>query len=233
MCSDFSILYQDDVLCAVAKPSGIMVHRSAITTDRVFLNDLLRERIGRRVWPAHRLDRATSGVLLFALTADAAAVLGRQFERGTVEKRYLTLVRGWLPDEGRIDRPLRDGRGAGRDYEALTCFRCLGRTELPVAVAPHATARYSLAEVRPETGRTHQIRRHFNHIAHPIVGDVNHGDRHHNRLFRQRYGCHRLLLHASCLGFTHPDSGEPVRIEADLEAEFSAVLNAVGLSAAA
>ena len=97
MCSDFSILYQDDVLCAVAKPSGIMVHRSAITTDRVFLNDLLRERIGRRVWPAHRLDRATSGVLLFALTADAAAVLGRQFERGTVEKRYLALVRGWLP----------------------------------------------------------------------------------------------------------------------------------------
>jgi tRNA pseudouridine65 synthase len=231
MSTDFQILHQDDVLCAVAKPSGIMVHRSAITADRVFLNDLLRARIGRRVWPAHRLDRATSGVLLFALTADAAAALGRQFELGTVEKRYLALVRGWLPDEGRIDRPLRDGRGAGRDYDALTRFRCLGRTELPVAVAPHATARYSLAEVRPETGRTHQIRRHFNHIAHPIVGDVNHGDRHHNRLFRERYGCHRLLLHASCLAFTHPDSGETLRIEADLEPEFNAVLDAVGLSA--
>ena len=233
MSTDFQILHQDDAVCAVVKPSGILVHRTPISTDRVFMVDLLRQRIGRRVWPAHRLDRATSGVLLFALTADAAAALGRQFERGTVEKRYLALVRGWLPDEGRIDRPLRDGRGAGRDYEALTCFRCLGRIELPVAVAPHATARYSLTEVHPETGRTHQIRRHFNHIAHPIVGDVNHGDRHHNRLFRQRYGCHRLLLHASCLGFTHPGSGDPMRIEASLAPEFSAVLNALGLSAAA
>ncbi len=231
MSTEFQILHQDDAICAVTKPSGLLVHRTAISTDRVFLVDLLRGRIGRRVWPAHRLDRATSGVLLFALSADAAAALGRQFELGRVEKRYLALARGWLPDQGEIDRPLRDGRGnSAREREALTRFRCLGRSELPVAVAPHATARYSLVEARPETGRTHQIRRHFKHIAHPIVGDVNHGDRHHNRLFRERYGCHRLLLHASGLRFEHPENGAMLRLEAALPPDFGAVLNALGLS---
>lgn len=234
MCSDFAILFQDDVLCAIAKPSGMLVHRTPISTDRVFVADRLREQIGRRVWPAHRLDRATSGVLLFALSAAAAGSLGRQFETGAVEKRYLALVRGWLPDQGEIDRPLRDGRGSSaRERDALTRFRCLGRAELAVAVAPHASARYSLAEIRPATGRTHQIRRHLNHIAHPIVGDVNHGDRHHNRLFRDRYDCHRLLLHASSLGVRHPETGKPLRIEAPLATEFAALLAALGLSAPA
>lgn len=230
MTREFQILCLNDVLCAVAKPSGILVHRTPISPDRVFLVDLLREQIGRRVWPVHRLDRATSGVMLFALSTDAAAALGQQFERGEVEKCYLALVRGWLPEHGEIDHPLRDGRGcSAREREALTRFRCLGQAELDVAVAPHATARYSLAEVRPATGRTHQIRRHFNHIAHPIVGDVNHGDRHHNRLFRERYDCHRLLLHASSLGFRHPDSDEWMTIAAEPAPAFGAVLDALGL----
>jgi tRNA pseudouridine65 synthase len=222
------ILYLDDRLCAVAKPSGIMVHATNISTDRLFITQLLQRRLGRAVKAAHRLDRATSGALLFALDREAAADLGRQFSAGSVEKRYLAVVRGWVDDEGRIDRPLQRPRGLAQP--AVTHYRCLGRIELPVPVPPHDSARYSFVEARPETGRRHQIRRHFNGIAHPIVGDVNHGDRRHNRLFRARFGCHRLLLHAERLAFRHPEDGRLVTIHAPPPADFRGVLNTLGWS---
>lgn len=222
------ILYMDDRLCAVAKPCGIMVHRSSISTDRVFLADLLREQLGQRIWTVHRLDRATSGVLLFALDVEMAAELGRLFEGGAIAKRYLAVVRGWLDDCGRVEKPLAGARNKTRD--ALTLYRCLARTELPVAVPPHQTARYSLALVEPKTGRTHQIRRHFNHISHPIVGDVNHGDRRHNRLFRARFGCHRLLLHAASLKFEHPGHGRKLHINAPPPEDFLSVTESPGWS---
>ncbi|MDT8409334.1 MAG: pseudouridine synthase [Wenzhouxiangellaceae bacterium] len=222
------ILYLDDRICALEKPSGIMVHRTGITTDRIFLVDLLRAKLGRRIWTVHRLDRATSGVLLFALDREMAGVLGRQFEAGTVGKRYLAVVRGWLDDGGEIDKSLRTG--ANRLRDALTVYRCLARTELPVAVAPHATSRYSLASVEPKTGRMHQIRRHFNHVSHPIVGDVNHGDRHHNRLFRERFDSHRLLLHAASLDFMHPDLDRRLALAAALPPDFSGLLEQLGWS---
>lgn len=218
-------LYIDEHVCAIAKPTGIMVHYSRISTDTTFLADLLREQLGRRVWPAHRLDRATSGVLLFALNAEAAAVLGRQFEAGTVAKRYLALVRGWLDDGGVIDRPLK--KSGKREQPAVTRYRCLARTELNEPVPPHPTARYSLVELEPETGRTHQLRRHLNGIAHPIVGDVGHGDRRHNRLFRMKFGCHRLLLHAASLAFDHPATGERMDLRCELASEFRAVVDAL------
>lgn len=222
------LLYLDQRLCAVAKPSGIMVHRTGISTDRVFLVDLLREQLGQRIWTVHRLDRATSGVLLFALDVEMAAEMGRLFEAGAILKRYLAVVRGWLDDCGRIDRPLSGARNKTRD--AVTLYRCQARTELPVAVPPHETARYSLARVEPKTGRTHQIRRHFNHISHPIVGDVNHGDRRHNRLFRTRFGCHRLLLHAASLEFVHPADDRRIRIDATPPDDFLSVIEALGWS---
>lgn len=219
------LLYLDDRLCAIAKPVGIMVHRTGISTDRVFLVDLLRERLGRRIWTIHRLDRATSGVLLFALDVEMAAAMGRLFEAGEITKRYLAVVRGWLDESGEIDKPLSGARNKTRD--ALTRYRRLAVTELPVAVPPHETARYSLALIEPQTGRTHQIRRHFNHISHPIVGDVNHGDRRHNRLFRARFGCHRLLLHAVSLAFRHPGTQLPLNLYAPLPTEFFEVGSAL------
>ncbi|MEX2499399.1 MAG: pseudouridine synthase [Wenzhouxiangellaceae bacterium] len=222
------LLYLDDRLCAIAKPCGIMVHRTGISTDRVFLVDLLRERLGRRIWTVHRLDRATSGVLLFALDVEMAAELGRLFEAGAIAKRYLAVVRGWLDESGAIDKPLRGARNKTRN--ALTRYRRIATTELPVAVPPHETARYSLAVVEPKTGRTHQIRRHFNHISHPIVGDVNHGDRRHNRLFRIRFGCHRLLLHAVSLEFEHPATGRPLNVHAAPSDDFLEVVGALGWS---
>lgn len=222
------LLHLDDRLCAIAKPSGIMVHRTSISNDRVFLVDLLRERLDRRIWTLHRLDRATSGVLLFALDVDMAAEMGRLFEAGTIFKRYLAVVRGWLEENGEIDKPLSGARNKTRD--ALTHYRRIATTELPVAVPPHQSARYSLALVEPKTGRTHQIRRHFNHISHPIVGDVNHGDRRHNRLFREHFGCHRLLLHAMSLEFQHPGLGIPVNLHAPPPEEFMTVGSALGWS---
>lgn len=222
------LLYLDDRLCAIAKPSGIMVHRTGISTDRVFLVDLLRERLGRRIWTVHRLDRATSGVLLFALDVEMAAAMGRLFEAGEITKRYLAVVRGWLDESGEIDKPLRGARNKTRD--ALTRYRRLAATELPVAVPPHETARYSLALIEPRTGRTHQIRRHLNHISHPIVGDVNHGDRRHNRLFRTRFGCHRLLLHAGSLEFEHPGTGRSLNLPAPPPGDFLDVAGALGWS---
>lgn len=224
------VLHRDKRLVVVDKPSGLMVHRTSISRDSVFLAELLREQLGQRVWTVHRLDRATSGILLCAMDVEAAGELGKQFMAGTVDKRYLAVVRGWIDDEGVVDRPLKHERRG--DQEALTRFRCLGRAELDEAVAPHPTSRYSLVELVPETGRRHQLRRHMNGMAHPIIGDVNHGDRRHNRLFRMKFGSHRLLLHAERLAFDHPDSGERIELRTGPPAEFRNVVEALGWRAA-
>ncbi len=220
------ILHRDDRLVVVAKPSGLMVHRTNISRDRVFLSEILREQLGQRVWTVHRLDRATSGVLLCALDVEAAGELGKQFMAGTVDKRYLAVVRGWIGDEGVVDRPLRHERRG--DQDAITRFRCLARAELGEPVAPHPTARYSLVELVPETGRRHQLRRHMNGLAHPIIGDVNHGDRRHNRLFRIKFGSHRLLLHAERLAFDHPDGTRRLDLKTTVPDEFGQVIDALG-----
>ena len=226
--TSIGVLYRDERLVVVDKPSGLMVHRTNISRDRIFLSELLRDQLGQRVWMVHRLDRATSGVLLCALDVEAAAELGKQFMAGTVEKRYLAVVRGWIDDKGTIDRPLNhEQRG---EQEAITHFRCLARAELDEPVATHPTARYSLVELVPETGRRHQLRRHLNGIAHPIVGDVNHGDRRHNRLFRMKFASHRLLLHAERLAFDHPESGQRLDQFTPPPAEFMQLVDSLGWS---
>ena len=155
-----------------------------------------------------------------------AAELGRLFETGAIAKRYLAVVRGWLDETGEIDKPLSGARNKTR--EALTRYRRLATVELPVPVPPHRTARYSLAEIEPKTGRTHQIRRHLNHVSHPVVGDVNHGDRRHNRLFRARFGCYRLLLHALSLEFPYPGTGSALNLQTPPPNEFRDVADAMG-----
>jgi tRNA pseudouridine65 synthase len=222
------VLHLDDRVVVVAKPSGLMVHRTNISRDKVFLSEILREQLGQRVWTVHRLDRATSGVLLCALDAETAGELGKQFMAGSVEKRYLAIVRGWIDDEGTIDRPLKhEQRG---DQASITHYRCLARTELDEPVAPHPTARYSLVDLAPETGRRHQLRRHLNGVAHPIIGDVNHGDRRHNRLFRMKFGSHRLLLHAERLAFDHPESGHRVTFSTAPPDDVQKTITALGWS---
>ena len=215
-----AVLYADDAIVVVDKPAGLAVHRSGlIGRDDAYLVDLVRESTGRTLYLAHRLDRATSGVVLLGASKDIVAMLGAQFMARTVVKRYLAIVRGFLDHEGAIDHPL-DAPGKPEAKAALTRYRTLGRIELPIPLSRYDSVRYSLLEVEPETGRYQQIRRHFRHVSHHLVGDTTHGRGEHNRLFRAQFGVHRLLLHAESLAFDHPHGGARTTIHAPLDAAF-------------
>ena len=197
-----AILHQDADLVAIDKPAGLLVHPSAIDAHAgATALTVLRDQLGERLWPLHRLDKGTSGVLLFARNADAARHWGMAFEQGAIQKRYIALVRGWPAEAGTIDHPLaRDPElpSAGQAHrEATTRFRRLGCYEWRFSVeGRHPTSRYALVEAEPLTGRRHQIRRHFKHIAHPLVGDATHGKGAHNRAVARYLGIERLWLHA-------------------------------------
>jgi len=221
------VLYEDASLVVVNKPSGVLVHRSGEAPDRVTCMQLLRNQLGHHVFPLHRLDRQTSGVLVFARDAEAAARLCALFAEGAVSKRYLAVVRGWCEEAVTVDRPLRD-EDSEVERDAVTRVRLLARVELPVAVGPYESARFSLVEACPETGRRHQIRRHLRSISHPIVGDTRHGEGRQNRLFREHFGVERMLLHALALEFTDPGTGLRVNVEAPLDTVFLGVCERFG-----
>jgi tRNA pseudouridine65 synthase len=230
-----SILYRDSQLVAIDKPSGLLVHRSVVDArERRFAVQLLRDQIGQRVYPVHRLDKGTSGVLLFALDPATARVVATQFAAGDTRKRYLAVVRGWPPELGLVDRAL---GGVEDDLlptpdpmpkPARTRFRRLATVELPVPIDRYPAARYALLELEPLSGRRHQLRRHLAGLSHPIVGDSTYGSGRHNRLFRERYGCTRLLLACTALEYTHPADGRRVRIEAPLGDDFARVVEQLG-----
>lgn len=230
------ILYRDDWLVAIDKPPGLLVHRSDLDRHETrFAVQLLRDQLGRRVFPAHRLDKGTSGVLLFAFDPEIVRGLARQFEDGTVAKTYLAVVRGWPPEAGAIDHALarkHDEYGrqlpAAEAQPALTHFRRLACAELPLCVDRYPQTRYALVELRPQTGRQHQLRRHMKHIGHPIIGDATHGKGVHNRFFQREFGCGRLLLACTHLGFTHPATGRKVGVGGTVNGEFAALLERFG-----
>ncbi len=221
------------------KPSGLLVHRTALASDATaFAVQRLRNQLGRPVYPAHRLDRATSGVLLFALEPRVHARLAAAFESGAVRKRYLAIVRGWPPPALSIDHALsrlEEDAGSGpatAPRPAHTELSRLATVELPVRVDRYPSSRYALVALEPSTGRRHQLRRHLKHVGHPIIGDTTYGQGRHNRLFRDRYGCSRLLLHALALTLTHPLTGSPLTIHAPPPPDFAAVAAALGFSPA-
>jgi tRNA pseudouridine65 synthase len=214
------VLYQDDDLLVVDKPSGLVVHRGWARDGQVVMT-LARALAGRHVYPVHRLDRGTSGVLVLALTAAAAGALGGAFEAGRVRKRYLALVRGIPPEAGVVDHPIPRVPGGPR-VPAVTRFRRLATFE-----------RYAWLEAFPETGRLHQVRRHLKHISHPVIGDVRYGKGEHNRLFRTRFGLYRLALHAAEVSLEHPESGAPASFLAPLPADLAGPLAAMGLASPA
>lgn len=223
-----NILFQDAHFVAIDKPPGMLVHRSRISTDSVFVLQTLRDQLQRRVYPVHRLDRATSGVLVFGLSAAAAGLLVRQFERRSVDKEYLAVVRGWVGVDDVIDHPLSDDEGSGRLQGARTRYHRLATIELPVRVDRYPSSRYSLVSVVPETGRRQQIRKHFKHISHHLIGDTTHGNGRHNRLFRERYNIRRLLLMARRLDFDHPYRGRRVSVSAALDGDWTMICRLFG-----
>ena len=234
------VLYRDEHLIAIHKPAGLLVHRTVLDRHETrFAVQLLRDQIGQRVYPAHRLDRGTSGVLLFALDRETAHALGTQFETQQIDKTYLALVRGHPPEAGRIDHALsrqyddyefRPPDTVGEAQQAVTHYHRLAIAELPYRVDRYPSSRYALLELKPETGRRHQLRRHLKHLAHPIIGDATYGKGRHNRLFQELFACHRLLLACLSMRLTHPVSGQSLALSAPLADDFSSVIAALGWS---
>lgn len=236
------ILYQDDAIVIVHKAAGMLVHRSPLAAHatRILMTEL-RDQLGQWVYPVHRLDRPTEGLMVFALSPSHAATLCDAFARHQVDKRYLAIVRGHAPESCCIERPLREEDGKRPKAEcpampALTNITRLATVTLDVAVDRYPTARYALVEARPTTGRRHQIRRHLSGIGHPIIGDAKHGKSTHNRYFKSTFfpdgeGDTRLLLASTYLSLPHPVTGDMLTVSASLSSGFSALLNHMGWQA--
>ncbi|WP_151993278.1 tRNA pseudouridine(65) synthase TruC [Buttiauxella massiliensis] len=234
------IIYQDEWLVAVNKPSGWLVHRSWLDRhETVFVMQTVRDQIGKHVFTVHRLDRPTSGVLLMALSSEVAHLLSQQFENHQIQKRYHAVTRGWLEDDTVLDYPLVEeldkiaDKKATQDKEAqpaVTHYRGLATVEMPVPVGRYPTARYSLVELEPKTGRKHQLRRHMSHLRHPMIGDSKHGDLRQNRAAAEHFGCERLMLHASQLSLNHPVTGEPLCLRASLDDTWMQMMSQFGWS---
>ncbi len=224
---ELEIVYQDEYFVAVNKPAGMLVHRSWLDKHETqFVMQTLRDQIGQHVFPLHRLDRPTSGVLVFALSSEVASQVMPMFAEHKMEKTYHAIVRGWIEEEGVLDYALKveldkiADKFASQEkeaQEAVTAYKPLAKVEVPYPTGKFPTTRYCLMEMKPKTGRKHQLRRHMAHLRHPIVGDTSHGDGKHNKLFRNEFDSHRLLLHASELRFVHPFTNEELVMKASID----------------
>lgn len=231
------IVYRDEHYVAVFKPAGLMVHRGKMTRpDEPVLLQTLRDQLNQFVYPVHRLDRPTAGLILFGLNGAAAAKMVDLFTTRRVEKHYQALVRGFVDDQGVIDRPLQEKFGEEWDagstldnptQEASTSYLTLARYQVPWPLGEFESTRYSLIEVKPHTGRWHQIRRHFNHIAHPVIGDHRHGDHRYNQMVFAKTGVYRMMLTSMRLDFRHPYTHENLSILVGRGSQFDQLIAAM------
>jgi len=234
---DDLVLYRDGELLGINKPPGVPVHGSNILEDAPeTLLTMVRKHQGRLSHLVHRLDRPVSGVLLFTSSRRMLTELGQLFEHRQAKKCYLAVARGWTEAIGTISHPLlppKDERKtASAARQAVTRYERIARAETPFPVRPYPASRYSLLALYPETGRRHQLRMHMKHISHHLIGDTTYGRGEHNRMFREQFGCSRLLLHAWSLEFNHPVSGQKLLIQAPLDVVFSNVIAALGWAGA-
>lgn len=218
------ILYKDDHIVAVNKLHGLLVHQSPIARDaEEFALQMLRDQLGITVYPSHRLDRKTSGILVFALDKPTDRIMQQKFQNREVEKKYVALVRGFAPREMTIDYALKNENEVVQ--EAVTHFKTLEYFDINIPFGKHKTSRYSLVEAIPETGRMHQLRKHFAHIFHPIIGDRPHGCNKQNRFWLENFQMKTMLLHACELSFKHPYTNEIVTIKVGISEEFRRALS--------
>jgi len=232
---ELEILYKDEYLVVINKPSGLLVHKSMIDRHEIyFAMKMLRDQIGQWVYPVHRLDKPTSGVLLFALDKHTAKLMSEQFSIHSITKKYIAVVRGYINESGIIDHPITqkldkiaDKKSSPKEpQEAKTIYKLLNRVELPHSVGRYDKTRYSLVELLPQTGRKHQLRRHMKHLSHHILGDTKYGRGEHNKMIRENYSCHRLLLHAIELTFIHPYTNKTIKLEAKYDDTFLSIFKA-------
>ncbi|BDD09045.1 tRNA pseudouridine(65) synthase TruC [Fulvitalea axinellae] len=223
------ILYKDNDIVAINKPNNLLVHRTPLARgEKQFAMQMLRDQLGQHVYPIHRIDRPTSGVLLFGLNKRITAEIQNLFEEHLTIKKYWLIARGHTPENDEINIPINS------EYDetlrdAQTIFKTIARTEIPFQTSKFPTSRYSLVEAQPLTGRTHQIRQHFAKIRHYILGDRRYGDCKQNKLFDEHPG-KGLLLHSRSLSFTHPTTKKEVTITAPLRDHFKRSLKFIGLS---
>lgn len=231
------VIFRDEHLIVINKPSGLLVHRSAIDKHEArFAMQMLRDQIGQHVFPVHRLDKPTSGVLIFALSPTIATLMGTIFSKHQLQKTYLAIVRGIAPEYRLLDYPLVEELDKYTDKKArnpeakaaITEFFRLADVELPFQIDKYPTSRYSLVKCIPQTGRKHQIRRHLKHLSHPIIGDAKHGKGDHNRFFQQEFNAHRLLLAATELSFIHPITNMDITLTAPLDDVMTQLIHKFG-----
>nr|WP_258405137.1 tRNA pseudouridine(65) synthase TruC [Shewanella psychrotolerans] len=235
---EIQILFEDEDVVVIHKPAGLLVHRSYLARrERFFAMQMTRDKVGCHVFPVHRLDRPTSGVLLFAKSGEMANVLCEQFAAKEVEKQYLAIVRGNILQGDILDYPLKQEFDELGDkhvdpnkaaQEAQTSYQPLLNCEIPYPSGRYATSRYCLVKLTPHTGRKHQLRRHMAHLRHPIIGDTTHGDGKQNRFIREQFGINRLWLIAKKLSFNHPRTGLRISVETDLEQEWHTLFGEFG-----
>lgn len=230
---ELPIIFEDDEYLAINKPAGVLVHKTPLEKDpeALFAVQILEEQVGYKVYPLHRIDRPTTGVLLFGKSSKAASILQPQFFENTIKKYYVAIVRGYLPEaHGLIDLPLAKDMKFSLQ-EARTEYWELGSCEVPyVSSDRYTTSRYSLVKVYPHTGRMHQIRRHFAHLRHYIIGDTTHGDNKQNNFFASKFQLANMLLHAWELNFIQPFSNQALTITADIPDHFKKTMVDLSLS---
>lgn len=216
------ILYRDEHLIAINKPGGMLVHKSFYSgeADAYAIREL-KKQIGQSVYPVHRLDRKTSGILLFTLDKETLRIMSDRFAARQVEKKYLAILRGWTKEEETIDYDLTNEDGTRQN--AITRYQRLQTAEIDLAFGAHQTSRYCLVEAVLETGRMHQLRKHFKHILHPILGCRRYGCNKQNKLWLENFGMTKMMLHAHRLVFNHPISNEKITLNAVINDEFKRV----------
>lgn len=222
------IIFEDEDYIAINKPCAIMVHPTKITEDKVFLMQILRDQIGQRVYTVHRLDRPTSGALLFGKSSEAAAKVSALFREQQVKKEYRAIVRGFMDEKGLINHPIANKKYA-EPQRAVTLYKNLDAVTYPAAIGPYPSSRYTYLALFPQTGRRHQLRRHLSHLRHPIIGDKKYGDIKHNKYFLENLESPNLLLHALNMQFTL-ESGRTIKLEAPLQDHFTKTLNALKMN---
>lgn len=216
-----NIIYEDEYMIVVNKPNNFLIHQShyARNINEPTLLEFLHEQLGYQIYPAHRLDRKTSGIILLAKEKEFVKEFQALFTTNDIIKTYYAIVRGFSKTSGTIDSPVKnDDTGVYKD--AVTNYKTINNIALDIPVRPYDGSRYSLMKLTPSTGRMHQLRKHLNKISHPIVGDYKYGDRFHNRMFETEFNCKYLFLHAYSISFIHPITNQQMNLTADFPTDW-------------